>query len=368
MDNLQFHTGGFLLETETLDFLQEQSKLVMALSALGGSDTYILSGVKIEAANVTDGIIVYDGEVIPFKGGAAAAQVSIYETTENVIYQEDADNDGAGDSKAAYSRREARFGTGGVVTFDFSDLKPFVEGIGGQIFKTFFKDVRLPYIGAIADIPTGWELCEILSGKFPVIYDPNNPDYDSIGAEGGADEVALTEAEMPQHNHNGNAAQAGDHSHTGTAASAGGHSHTGTTGSAGSHKHTGSTNSGGSHSHPYRDAYFAEQHASNGYDGVESLSKNVLGSASSDFDNRYLHYRNRTTSSAGSHTHSFNMNNAGSHTHSLNLSTEGAHQHSVTTDTAGGHSHAVTTENKGSGQAHENRPSYKVIALIKYVG
>ena len=139
MDNLQFHTGGFPLETETLDFLQEQSKLVMALSALGGSDTYILSGVKVENATVTDGIIVYEGEVIPFKGGATGTQVSIYETTENVTYQEDADNDGAGDSKVAYARREARIGTGGAVTFPFSDLKPFVEGIGGQIFKTFLR-------------------------------------------------------------------------------------------------------------------------------------------------------------------------------------------------------------------------------------
>lgn len=353
MDNLQFHTGGFPLEKETLDFLQEQSKLVMALSALGGSDTYILSGVKIEGANVTDGIIVYDGEVIPFKGGTAGTQVSIYETTENVIYQEDADNDGAGDSKVAYSRREARFGTGGGVTFDFSDLKPFVEGIGGQIFKTFFKDVRLPYIGAIADIPTGWELCEILSGKFPVIYDSSNPDYDTIGAEGGADEVALTEAQMPQHNHNGNAAQAGDHSHTGTAASAGSHSHTGSTGSAGSHKHTGSTGSAGSHKHLMR---FNQQGDDSG-SGGSANDMTVAGSA-----------YNKYTDNAGSHTHSLNMNNAGSHTHSLSLSTEGAHQHSVTTDPAGGHAHSVTTENKGSGQAHENRPSYKVIALIKYVG
>ena len=48
MDNLQFHDGGFPLETNTLDFLQSQSQLVMNLAALGGTNTYILSGVKTE--------------------------------------------------------------------------------------------------------------------------------------------------------------------------------------------------------------------------------------------------------------------------------------------------------------------------------
>ena len=201
-----------------------------------------------------------------------------------------------------------------------------------------------------------------------MIYDANNPDYNTIGAEGGADEVTLSEAEMPQHNHNGTAASAGAHSHTGTAASAGEHAHSASTNLAGSHKHTGSTNSGGSHNHPYRDGYYIESNGNNSYDGAEYQSKTVSGSGGTDGDNRYIHYKNRTTNSNGSHTHSLNMNNAGDHQHTVSITNGGAHTHSVSTNAAGDHQHTVTTENKGSGQAHENRPSYKVIALIKYVG
>ena len=360
MDNLQSHTGGFPLETETLDFLQEQSKLVMALSALGGTDTYILSGVKIENTNITAGYIVYNGEVIPFRAGKVGAQVSIYEATENVTYQEDADNDGEGDSKVAYTRREARIGTGGVVTFDLSDLKPFVEGIGGQIFKTFFKDVRLPYIGLIADIPTGWELCEILKGKFPVIYDDASSDYNTIGAEGGADAVTLTEAQMPKHNHKGNAAQAGSHTHTGTAAQAGDHPHTASTSVDGIHKHSGLTTHAGSHKHntQYRKQGMVK------FTGHLTTNSNDSDSGGYQFDiaNAYA------LPADGLHAHAVNIKNAGQHTHNVNVVTAGAHKHSVTTDAAGAHTHKVTTDNKGSSAAHENRPSWKVIALIKYVG
>lgn len=372
MNNLQFHTGGFPLETETLDFLQEQTKMVTALSALGGSDTYILSGVVTEGGNVTDGYIVYLGEVLPFTGGALQTNVTIIETQEEVIYQADDDGDGQGDSKIAYTRRMAKFGNDGVETFEFSLLKPFIEGIGGQIFKTFFKDVRLPYIGAIGDIPVGWELCEILSGHFPVIYDPDNPDYNTIGGTGGADEVTLTEAQMPIHSHNGSTKSAGSHNHTGNTSTNGAHTHTGSTNNAGSHKHTGSTYSGGSHSHSYRDGYFIEAFTSpndviSGY-GSENVGDNFRGSGDTDSDNRYIWYKNRSTNSGGSHSHTLNMGNAGEHNHSFTTNSQGGHNHSFSTSNNGSHNHSVTTQNKGGNSAHENRPKYKVIALIKYVG
>jgi hypothetical protein len=60
--------------------------------------------------------------------------------------------------------------------------------------------------GAANAIPTGFVLCDgnnstpNLSGKFVVGYHASNGDYD-VNDTGGAETVALTEAQMPAHNH-----------------------------------------------------------------------------------------------------------------------------------------------------------------------
>ncbi|WP_271782990.1 hypothetical protein [Aquimarina algiphila] len=73
-----------------------------------------------------------------------------------------------------------------------------------------YVDTRLPK-GLISmwsgqDIPKGWVLCDgtnntpDLSGRFIVGMEKNNPEY-QIGKKGGANEVTLTQAQMPSHTH-----------------------------------------------------------------------------------------------------------------------------------------------------------------------
>ncbi len=372
MNKLELYEGGFPLATETLDFLQGQSHMAATLTALGGSDTYILSGVATQGGNVTDGMIVYKGEILPFTGGAIQTQVTITEVKQQVTYQVDDDGDGLGDNKSAYVRRAAKFGNDGVETFSFSELKPFIQGVANQMFETFFKDVRLPYVGAIEDIPVGWELCEILSGHFPVVYDPSNPDYNLIGKTGGADSRVLTQAQMPTHNHSGTTTTAGSHSHSGNTTTNGNHSHTSSVSNSGAHSHSGNTTSSGYHSHSYKDSYFIEAYSPvqdqfSSYSS-ENVGSNFHGSGDSDRDNSRIWYRNRRTVGDGSHTHYFNISNSGAHSHSVNIVTNGGHNHSLNINNDGNHSHSFTTGQKGNSQAFDNRPRYKVIALIKYVG
>ncbi|WP_442265864.1 hypothetical protein ACSIGC_16440 [Tenacibaculum sp. ZS6-P6] len=355
MNRLELFDGGFPLATETLDFLQGQSHMASTLTALGGSDTYILSGVITQGSNVTDGMIVYKGEILPFTGGPIQSNVTIIEVKEEVTYQTDQDGDGLGDEKSAYVRRRAEFGTGGVQTFSFSELKPFIQGVANQMFTTFFKDVRLPYVGAIEDIPVGWELCEILSGHFPVIYDPTNPDYNLIGKTGGANSRVLTQAQMPAHNHTGTTSTNGHHSHTGSTSAAGNHNHSGNTSSAGNHRHTGNTSYNGSHTHGIKNDY-------NRTPRSVDTSVGEWGGHNYGID-QYIQ-----TNSAGNHSHSFTSNYAGTHTHSITTNTAGNHTHSINTNATGNHNHSFTTQLKGGNQAFDNRPKYKVIALIKYVG
>ena len=169
--------------------------------------------------------------------------------------------------------------------------------------------VILMWSGAIVDMPSGWKLCDgtnstpDLSGQFIVGYDSTNVDYDVVGKTGGQNSVALTTQQLASH----------------------AHTMTGSTQSAGSHTHSGSTNTTGNHSH--------STNVRSGYQAGDSGSMFNAYNLTSGFFN---------TSSNGNHSHTLSINSAGSHTHVINASIGAS----------------------GSGQAHENRPSFYTLAFI----
>ena len=305
MDRVELYSGGFPVTTTTFNFLQDAyGKAIKALTALGG-DTFILEGVQVVSGNVTEGSIVYNGELLPFRGGTFNNTVSIYEDVQEVAYNQDSDNDGDLDHKRAYVSRYAKCGRGGLESFNFNLLKRFTPLTGLSMPIGLIS----MWSGAIADIPQGWVLCNGANGT------PNLRDRFIVGAGGtynvrtvgGQSEVALSESQMPSHNHSG------------------------TTGNAGSHKHTGSTYSGGSHSHSGT--------AAGPYSG-----SGIAGGGG--FDGGGNSFRNRSIS----------INSSGSHSHTLNM------------NSAGNHNHTLTTNNKGGNAAHENRPPYFALAYIMFKG
>lgn len=276
MDKLELFSGGFPGTTQTWSFIQTAyTDAIGALTALGG-DTYILKGVARNGAEISAGAIVYQGEYLPFVGGVYADTVSIYEDVQEVRYNEDADNDGNLDEKPAYKKRYAKCGDGGVSTFSFEALKQITPVV----------ELSMPKGGIImwsgTEIPKGWQLCDGTNGspdltnRFVVGSGGNY----NIGDKGGLDQVALTIAEMPQHNHSG------------------------TTDNAGNHRHTGNTSSSGSHTH--------------------SVPNETGGSGSGVHFRIESQNRNRQQGRpAGSHVHTLNMNNAGIHNHTITTSNTG---------------------------------------------
>ena len=89
---------GFPGTNKTLRFIQDAFKEPLgALAQLAGEKT-IITGVVVDntdPSNVTvsDGYIVYNGEIIPFVGGVFANTVTIFEQFENVDYNTDANDD-----------------------------------------------------------------------------------------------------------------------------------------------------------------------------------------------------------------------------------------------------------------------------------
>jgi len=230
----------------------------------------------------------------------------------------------------------------------------------------------LPYAGAAA--PAGWLLCdgrEVSRTQYARLFEVigttfgagngsttfNLPDFRGrlpMGAESGAGvgtrqgsaEATLAVANLPSHSHGAGSlatSSAGSHTHGAgdlSASSAGSHSH-----SLGSHSHTaGSLSvSGGSHSHPVPGRAAPGSIDAHGHPLTGRLA-GASGASGSDFT--------VSTSSGGSHSHSFS-GNTGS-TNLGNSGSGGSHTHDVagSTGSGGSHSHSLSgsTAAVGSGQ------------------
>lgn len=218
MNKFEVQGSGFPADNRTWRFVRDMINTVHELTAFGGNN-YILKGCEDDNGVIADGFVVLDGELLPFQGGALSAEITIDETVDAVTYLEDINPaDGQGDDKNAYFTRFARFGNNGLATYNWADLErlnPLLE-IQRRLVP---KQSAIPYWGSVASIPSGWQLCNgtngtpDLSGMFIVGYDPTDEDYEAIGKQGGEKEVAITEAQMPVHNHNGNVVIP-PHSHT----------------------------------------------------------------------------------------------------------------------------------------------------------
>jgi microcystin-dependent protein len=256
---------GFPGTNATWRFIQEAwSEPLKALALLAGDKT-ILSGVVIVGQNVSNGYVVFDGEILPFVGGQLQQMCSIQEDVETATYDADNNNDGQQDVFPVFRTRQVVFGTAGLTPFAFADLTRLsslkqLQPIGSIIM----------WSGAIADIPSGWQLCDgtnntpDLRNRFIV----GAGDEYNINANAGNNNIQLQTANLPSF-------QAG-----------------------------GSTSDAGNHSHAYKDSFFIEGFPQGDVPGTfgDYVGNNKQG-ARGDNDNRYIWWRNGTTNAGGNHIH-----------------------------------------------------------------
>lgn len=222
MDKQNFESKDrFPLSTQSLSFMQDMIMASAQLALIGG-DNYILSGCTVSGNNVSDGTIVINGEVMPFKGGTSVETITILEETIPVSAN-------GLTFENARVRRYARFATGtGANYYPWANFKPLQtnkqleeakatvkyvdDAIAGIQAGSIPTGVIVMWSGSEASIPQGWVLCDgreiaprvsvpNLSGKFIVGFNRVDKDYDSIGKVGGAKAVALGITEVPEHQH-----------------------------------------------------------------------------------------------------------------------------------------------------------------------
>lgn len=124
MDRLNIATRGFRGTNKSWRFLQECFRNPLIAIGLLLGDKTILQGVEVSpnGETVSNGFICVNGEVLPFQGGPASANVTIIESVELSTYNTDINNDQQLDPHPTYYTRYAKCGTDGVVTFPFSAL------------------------------------------------------------------------------------------------------------------------------------------------------------------------------------------------------------------------------------------------------
>lgn len=195
--------GGFPLETDTLDWMQNAYDIFNQLGYIAGNKS-IISGCVVAGINTGDGYVFLNGELFKFVGGTTQATVRILETETSKEFEN-------GDTNVVHTERYITFASG-VGAINWSDFKRIdsLLNIQSRILPPGTNPQL--YSGSVASLPEGWNFCDggtyngftvpNLKGRFIVGYDPADVDYNAIGKVGGEKKHTLTIPEMPAHSHN----------------------------------------------------------------------------------------------------------------------------------------------------------------------
>lgn len=216
MNKIQVLGGGFPGTSKTWRFIRDMINEVHDLATAMGGENCIVKGCETVNGVVADGIVIINGEALPFQGGALGQNIEVVEDVESVQYFNDADGDGQAEMNEAYFERYARFGAAGTAWDSLKRISPLSE-VSKRLPP---RQSALPFWGNIGDIPSGWQLCDgtngtpDLQGMFVAGYDPDDADHNAPGKQGGASKVSLTAEQNGPHFHKGSTTYDGRHSHT----------------------------------------------------------------------------------------------------------------------------------------------------------
>jgi hypothetical protein len=134
MNRAEFlQTGGFPVDLNTLDFIQNSYTDLQKIAFLAGGDKpCILTGCLTTGSTVSAGWVIVEGELLPFKTQTLGTNVSVVEEVDYLTFEE-------GDLKPAYKRRKVEFSVSGTIPWsDFVRVDSLLK-IQKRISSTFKK-------------------------------------------------------------------------------------------------------------------------------------------------------------------------------------------------------------------------------------
>lgn len=180
--------GGFPLETDTLNWMQEAYNIFNKLGEVVGNYT-IISGCVVSGSNVGDGVVYANGEIFAFKGGVAQATVRILETKTQKEFEN-------GDVKDVHTERYITFASGaGAINWSEFKRPDTLKSISSRILPAGTNPQL--YSGDVNNIPEGWQLCDGTNGtpdlrsRFIVGYNESDSKYNTIGNTGGSKDAVV---------------------------------------------------------------------------------------------------------------------------------------------------------------------------------
>lgn len=222
MRKLQLEEGGRPLANDDFKALQEDMYYA-AEAGFQNLPPHVVANVEIfpRSNNLVDvgyGIVWLGGELLKFDG-ASGVQLPAEIVLDNVgVYDQRAYQTGGTKDCIVEQRTRIQPASSanipkisitadGVLRYNKvleSRIRPLgeIQWLAALMPGNYDSDGRGKY-GTEAQ---GWQLCygngaTDLRGRVAVGQDPSRSDYDTIGKTGGVEEVTLTAAQMPSHNH-----------------------------------------------------------------------------------------------------------------------------------------------------------------------
>ncbi|GGB14243.1 hypothetical protein [Mucilaginibacter rubeus] len=193
--------GGFPFDQGVLQFMQDCINTAASAANLSGPMS-ILSGCVASGGSVSNGVVVINGEILPFTGGVAQAKVIIMEEATSLTFEDNV-------SRTVKYVRTAKFGDNGVSSYLWANFKRnTAEGVLARLDR--LEGLLRPFAGpggmvwwkgSIENIPAGWQEVVDWRGKLPMHWDPADADFDTVGKIGGAKDVTMTLDNLIKHTH-----------------------------------------------------------------------------------------------------------------------------------------------------------------------
>jgi hypothetical protein len=150
MNNIKTSPRGFPFDELTLQELQDQTVPILNALAKLIPDNSIIFGCAIDDLLAReDGFIIWNGELLPFKGGVNNAEFSIVQETENRTFNIGTEIDPQLEDHPAYERRWAEIGNilDAESVHQFSELGAAPKFLSFLVKGTIFCGNLVPVFG-----------------------------------------------------------------------------------------------------------------------------------------------------------------------------------------------------------------------------